>query len=44
MKGSLTGGIFTQTAKEKTDAALLAENYAFVDNNDDTYSVSGIVE
>ncbi|MBO5958101.1 MAG: right-handed parallel beta-helix repeat-containing protein, partial [Bacteroidales bacterium] len=37
--GCITGGTFTTTAKENTNAALVNENYSFVDNGNDTWTV-----
>ena len=37
--GCITGGTFTTIAKENTNAALVNENYSFVDNGDDTWTV-----
>ena len=39
--GSIKGGVFTTSAKEGTAAALLAEDYEFVDNGDETWTVQG---
>lgn len=40
----VTGGVFTQAAKDNTNAALLAEGYEFVDNGDGTYTVQKMAE
>ena len=39
VKGSVSGGTFTQTAKDDTNAALIAEGHIFVDNGDGTYTI-----
>lgn len=39
--GSIKGGVFTTSAKEGTAAALIAEDYEFVDNGDETWTVQG---
>lgn len=39
VKGSVSGGTFTQTAKDYTNAALIAEGHIFVDNGDGTYTL-----
>ena len=39
VKGCIKGGLFTQTAKDYTNAALIAEGYVFVDNGDGTYTI-----
>ena len=39
VKGSVSGGTFTQTAKDYTDPALIAEGHIFVDNGDGTYTL-----
>jgi len=39
LTGAVTGGTFSATAKEGTNAALLAEGYAFIANTDGTYTV-----
>lgn len=39
VKGSINGGTFTETAKDNTNAALIAEGYGFVSNGDGTYSL-----
>ena len=39
VKGSVKGGTFTQTAKDNTNTALIAEGYDFVSNGDGTYTV-----
>ena len=37
--GIIGGGTFTQSAKDNTNAALFNENYTFVDNGDQTYTL-----
>ena len=39
VKGSISGGTFSATAKNETNEALLAEGYIFEENTDGTYSV-----
>lgn len=39
VKGSINGGTFTETAKDNTNAALIAEGYDFVSNGNGTYSL-----
>lgn len=39
VKGCIKGGTFTETAKDNTNAALIAEGYDFVSNGDGTYSL-----
>lgn len=39
VKGSIKGGTFTETAKDNTNAALIAEGYGFVSNGNGTYSL-----
>lgn len=39
VKGCIKGGVFTETAKDNTNAALIAEGYGFVSNGDGTYSL-----
>ena len=38
IKGSIKGGIFTETAKTNTNSALIAEGYVFEQNSDGSYS------
>ncbi len=40
LAGAITGGTFTETAKNNTEAVLLAEGYSFVKNEDGTYTVA----
>ena len=37
--GAVTGGVFTESAKNNTAAALIATGYSFVENGDGTYTV-----
>ncbi len=37
VKGSVKGGLFTETAMQNTSKALIAEGYGFVSNGDGTY-------
>ena len=39
VKGCITGGTFTETAKKNTNRELIAEGYDFVSNGDGTYTV-----
>lgn len=39
VKGSISGGNFTQTAKDNTNAALITEGYIFDQLNDGTFNV-----
>ena len=39
VKGSVKGGTFTETAKNNTNASLIAEGHIFVDNGDGTYTI-----
>ena len=39
VKGCIKGGLFTQTAKDYTNAALIAEGHIFVDNGNGTYTL-----
>ena len=39
VKGGVKGGTFTETAKNYTNASLIAEGYDFVSNGDGTYTV-----
>ena len=39
IEGAVTGGIFTQTAKDKTNSTLINGDYEFVPNDDGTYSL-----
>lgn len=39
VKGSVKGGTFTETAKNNTNASLIAEGYDFVDNGNGTYTI-----
>ena len=40
--GCITGGTFTTTAKEGTNAALLGNGYAFVEGENGTYTVENV--
>ena len=40
LTGVVTGGVFTASAKDKTNAALFHEDYTFVENTDGTYRLS----
>jgi len=42
LAGAVTGGIFTETAKDNTSKALIAKNYQFVENADGTYTVTAL--
>ena len=37
--GAIKGGVFTTAAKENTNAALIAENYNYVENEDGTWTI-----
>jgi hypothetical protein len=39
LAGTITGGVFTQAAKENTNRALIHDNYEFVEDGDGTYSL-----
>ena len=39
LAGTITGGVFTQAAKENTNGALIHDNYEFVEDGDGTYSL-----
>ena len=39
VKGKITGGTFTETAKTNTPSYLIGEGYSFTQNNDNTYTL-----